>query len=46
MHPLAPSYARLILAGLKTMEDVPDVDTLRQDVQTCMNEQQTKSRSG
>ncbi|WP_419179843.1 CD1375 family protein [Polycladomyces zharkentensis] len=46
MHPLAPSYARLILAGLKTIDDVPNVGTLRQDVQTCINEQQTQSGSG
>jgi len=46
MHPLAPSYTRLILAGLKTIDDVPDVGTLRQDVKTCINEQQTQSGSG
>ncbi|WP_420894174.1 CD1375 family protein [Staphylospora marina] len=38
MHPLAPSYARLILVGLKTLDDVPDVGTLRQDVQMLLNE--------
>jgi hypothetical protein len=37
MHPLAPIYARLIMAGLKTMADVPDNGTLRADVQDILD---------
>lgn len=40
MHFMAPIYARLIQAGLKTMDDVPDVGTLRADVQALLDQAQ------
>jgi hypothetical protein len=37
IHPIAPSYARLIVAGGYTMSDVPDIGTLRSDVTDILN---------
>ncbi|WP_262365335.1 CD1375 family protein [Halobacillus karajensis] len=36
---IAYSYANLIQHGRRTMDDVPDIGTLRQDVQTILNQE-------